>query len=134
MEEYYEWYRVTYSTLKEFDGKMQFGGPGGFASLLDEKQAINSFLAFAVKAGCPPDFFTIQCYPHQCITEDDVFSVMNASQQSIPSVLSGDVDFTRHTMERCRELLCRYGIGDREIYVEEWNSALWQRPVRGQLL
>lgn len=27
VEEYYEWYRVTYSTLKEFDGKLQFGGP-----------------------------------------------------------------------------------------------------------
>ncbi len=131
VEEYYEWYRVTYSTLKEFDGELQFGGPGGFASLLDEKQAINGFLAFAVEAGYPPDFFTIQCYPHQCITEDDVFSVMNASQQSIPSVLSGDVDFTRHTMERCRELLCRYGLGDREIYVEEWNSTLWQRDLSG---
>lgn len=28
VEEYYEWYRVTYSTLKEFDGKLQFGRAG----------------------------------------------------------------------------------------------------------
>ncbi len=46
--------------------------------------------------GCPPDFITVQCYPHEDFSQDSDFFYFTSKQTSMPSVLSKDKNFTLH--------------------------------------
>ena len=90
-----------------------------------------SFLRDTVALGCPPDFLTSQCYPHESTVQDHEFLYFTANQQSTPSVLSEDEEFTFHFLRNFRAAAAQCGLGDREIILEEWTSTLWQRDLSG---
>lgn len=130
-EEYLEMYQATYAVLKELDPRLRLGGPGCFSHVLLAEDGGVRFLRDAVSRGCPPDFLTAQCYPHENTVQDSDFLYFTANQQSTPSVLSEDEDFTAHFLQAFRELAERCGLRDREIILEEWSSTLWQRDLSG---
>jgi len=128
-EDYLEMYQSTYTILKELDPRLRLGGPGCFTHIMLAEDGGVRFLRDAIDRGCPPDFLTAQCYPHEDIIQDTEFLYFTANQQSTPSVLSDDEDFTDHFLQAFHELAERSNLGDREIILEEWSSTLWQRDI-----
>ena len=127
--EYMEMYCITWRILKELDPELRLGGPGAFPSISLAKDGGRKLLKDLCDCGCPPDFLTAQLYPHENIEQDAEFLRFTANQQSAPSVLSKDEDFTAHFLQSFRRMAAECGLGDREIVVEEWSSTLWQRDL-----
>ena len=127
--EYVEMYRTTWRILKELDPGLRLGGPGAFPSISLAKDGGRKLLKDLCDCGCPPDFLTAQLYPHENIEQDAEFLRFTANQQSAPSVLSKDEDFTAHFLQSFRRMAAEYGLSDREIVIEEWSSTLWQRDL-----
>lgn len=128
-EEYLEMYLATYHVLKELDPRLRLGGPGCFTNVMLAEEYGRRFLQETVALGCAPDFLTAQCYPHENTVQDSDFLYFTANQQSTPSVLSEDIDFTLHFLQDFHALAAQCGLEDREIILEEWSSTLWQRDL-----
>lgn len=133
-EEYYEMYQVTYRTIKSIDTRLQFGGVGGFVETLQAPHGVKDLLLYAQQNHIPPDFLTIQCYPHETTLLDKEFMHFSSSQHATPSVLSKDESFTRHSLQVYHNVAKECGLEDRPIFVEEWNSTLWQRDLSADTL
>lgn len=129
LEEYSEMFETAYRTLKAIDPELKLGGGGCFPSIALDKNGLLRFLREMHERGCPPDFITLQCYPHENIVQDMEFLYFTANQMSIPSILSKDRDFTLHLLRRFHEMLAENGWGSCPLVVEEWNSTLWQRDL-----
>lgn len=129
MDEYFDLYRATWQAVKAVDCGFRFGGPGGFANLVWEPTGYPKFLALAAGQGCLPDFFAVQCYPHRAAGRDPAFMDLTASQQAVPTVLSGDGSFMRTVRQKLEALFAEYGVQGRELWFEECNSTLWQRDL-----
>lgn len=130
-EEYRSFYLATYEAVKAAEPRLCFGGPGIFSNMLDEPQGMPAFLRLAKARGCMPDFFTLECYPYHNILRDEEFLDFAISQLSAPTVLSRDEDFLAHALDAFAAMLLRFGVDDRPVYLEEWNSTLWQRDLAG---
>lgn len=130
-EDYLRLYRVTRECVKETDEEIQFGGPGGWISSLWNEGCIRRFFEYSIENHCVPDFVCVQCYPHQIIQADDAFWQYTRSQSLAPSVLSDDVHYLRTAIESYRALLKEMGLAKTEIWIEEWNSTIWQRDLSG---
>ncbi len=127
--DYVEMYCTTRHILKELDPGLRLGGPGSFPSISLAQDGGERLLRDLTARGCPPDFLSVQMYPHENIEQDAEFLRFTANQQSAPSVLSKDEDFARHFLQSFRRLAAACGLQDREIVVEEWSSTLWQRDL-----
>lgn len=130
-EDYDALYRTTFRAIKAVDPDLSFGGPGCFAYLITEPNGFAEFLQRATEDGCVPDFISMQCHPHNQSAEDGLFMSYTYNQQSAPAVLSDDEDFLLHSLQNLHALLERCGMGDREIFIEECTSTLWQRDLSG---
>lgn len=49
----------------------------------------------------------------------------------MPATLSGDIDYTRHFISQCRDMLARCQLENLPVLLDEWNSTLWQRDLSG---
>lgn len=130
-EEFHAHYLASYQAVKEADPALCFGGPGGFASIAWNADVFLDFLRFAKANNCFPDFITTQNYPHQGLEFDQEFMRISKSQDFLPAVRSGDRHFTRNLLKRIRHLLKAVDEPDCPIWMEEWNSTLWQRDLSG---
>jgi xylan 1,4-beta-xylosidase len=131
VEEHEALFETTWRAIKEVNANLKFGGPGCFAYLIHDPAGMPRFLQFTKEHACIPDFISIQCYPHTASGEDVLFMDYTMSQLFAPSILSGDDDFLRHSLEDLRELLTEMEIPASEIVIEEANSTLWQRDISG---
>lgn len=125
-------YCETWRAVKELDNRLQFGGPGSFAYLIGEANGIPLFLETMQERHCLPDFLSIQCYPHDQSAEDELFMNFTMTQQSAPAILSNDEDFTVHALDALEPLLARFGLENRDIFLEECTSTLWQRDLSSE--
>ncbi len=128
-EEFHAHYQASYQAVKGADPALQFGGPGGFASFAWNADVLLDFLRFTKANGCFPDFITTQNYPHQGLELDQEFMHISKSQDFLPAARSSDRHFTRNLLRRIRQLLKTVGEPDCPIWMEEWNSTLWQRDL-----
>ncbi len=128
-ENYCEIFETTYRTLKMIDPTLQLGGGGCFPNIALDPDGLSRFLINMKQRGCPPDFITLQCYPHENITQDTDFFYFTSKQISMPSVLSKDAQFTLHFLQKFHHIQQEIGYGRCPIVVEEWNSTLWQRDL-----
>lgn len=127
-EEFGQLYCTAWRTVKAMDSRFLFGGPGCFAAQVTQPDGLPAFLSLAAAQNCPPDFLSIQCYPHQQVA-DPLFMNLTISQQSAPAVLSDDPSFMLHTLEALLHCAASYGIHDCEIFIAECNATLWQRDL-----
>lgn len=131
-EEYNTHYFSTYSAVKSVDKRLIFGGPGAFGNAAWENDYLRNFLEFATAADCAPDFISIKNFPHQTVSQDPSFIEYTKSQLSAPSILSNDQHFSKRLLEKTTQELGRFGLQNKEIWFEEWNSNLWQRDFSGE--
>lgn len=127
--DYLDMYCTTWRILKELDAGLRLGGPGSFPSISLAETGGRQLLKELVACGCPPDFVSVQIYPHENIERDAEFLHFTTNQQSAPSVLSKDESFVRHFLQSLRQMMAECGLGEREIVIEEWSSTLWQRDL-----
>lgn len=130
-EEYYAHYRNSWEAVKSVDPGLQFGGPGGFASIAWDADILPDFFRFTVENGCFPDFITTQNYPHHNVETDTEFMHTSVAQDFLPTTLSGDRHFTRNLCGRLRQILRAIGRERTPIWLEECNSTIWQRDLSG---
>lgn len=130
-EEYYEHYRNSWEAVKSVDPGLQFGGPGGFASIAWDADILPDFFRFTVENGCFPDFITTQNYPHHNVETDAEFMHTSVAQDFLPTTLSGDRHFTRNLCGRLCHLLRAIDREQTPIWLEECNSTIWQRDLSG---
>lgn len=131
-EEFYQHYLTSYQAVKAVEPALQFGGPGGFASIVWDHSILSDFFQFAKCNQCFPDFITIQNYPHQNMESDTEFMKVSVSQDFLPATLSGDRHFTKHLLQRIQQVLEAVGEADRPIWMDEWNSTIWQRDLSSE--
>ena len=122
-------YRSTYESIKSIDSEIPFGGPGGMASSIRDSRYIHEFFEYVTKYNCIPDFVSTQCYPHRSIEQDSEFLNFTLSQESAPMILSSDEHYTKTMLCDFHALLERYHLEYLKIWIEEWNSTLWQRDL-----
>lgn len=127
-DDYQNLYEAARRAVKESDEQLLFGGPGCFPELIEQENGMSAFLDFARDRDCLPDFIAFQFYPH-IYTSDPLFMAFTLSQQSAPAILSEDRDYLIHSLDKLDDLLARHGLSDREIYLEESTSTLWQRDL-----
>lgn len=127
--DYCDLYEVTYRAVKNAGIAFQFGGPAIFASEVMEADDLQRFLSYVKEQNCIPDYFTAKNYPYLSIQRDIDFQKFSLSQASSPSVLSRDEDFTEHFLQEMRKILHSAGMGNKEIWMVEWSSTIWQRDL-----
>lgn len=130
-DEFYTHYQSTWQAVKSVDPLLQFGGPGGFASIVWAADILPDFFRFAEDHGCFPDFITTQDYPHQNVEDDMEFMNTFISQDFLPTTLSGDRHFTRNLCTRLCQLMRAVDREHTPIWLEECNSTIWQRDLSG---
>ncbi len=126
--DYQNLYKTTFHAIRDIDPQLQFGGPGCFAEMIGDEDGMPAFLKFASENSCLPDFISFQFYPH-VHTYDPLFMDFTISQQSSPAILSEDPDYLKHSLDRLEALLTEYGIQNRELFISEGTSTLWQRDL-----
>ncbi|MBR2189527.1 MAG: helix-turn-helix domain-containing protein [Eubacterium sp.] len=124
-------YRTTRNAVKEVNPLIPFGGPGTQSNADGELEFADRFFRFAAQNDCLPDFISIRCYPHSSLAQDPEFLQYSLSQASVPSVLSGDMHYTRTMLQEYQAILRRFDMEDAELWLDEWNSTLWQRDLSG---
>lgn len=129
MEEYLELWETVYHAVKRVDERLVLGGPGAMSSVVRDARGMRTFLTYAQEQTCMPDFFTVQSYPHESVTVDAEFMDYTINQQSIPSVLSKDPNFVASFLHELDQLWEEFHLSQPDVYIEEWNSTLWQRDL-----
>jgi len=130
-DEFADLYETTWRTVKSFDPDIPFGGAGYFPDLIENDEiGVPWFLRLAAERGCLPDFHSMQWYP--CIqTDDSLFLEYTMNQNAAPALLSRDPDYLRERLDALDRLFSIYKVEDRELFLEECNSTLWQRDLSG---
>ena len=127
-EDYQKLYETAYRAVKELDEGLAFGGSGCFPEFIEQEDGMPACLNLVKDRNCLPDFIAFQFYPH-IYTEDPLFMEFTLSQQSAPAILSDDRDYLVHSLDKLEHLLEQHELFDREIYLEESTSTLWQRDL-----
>lgn len=131
LDEYLRLYHVTYACVKELDPNISFGGPGGWTSSIRDGSTVDEIFMYCKEHNCVPDFICTLCFPHVSIIEDPDFWKYILSHAEAPSVLSNDIHYLKNILKDYKELLSRHHLEHLEIWIEEWNSTIWQRDLSG---
>jgi len=123
-QDYYELYSNSYSVIKGIDNRLKVGGPSHFSAYRKKNDSLFSFLNWAERSGCLPDFLDVHYYDtdfSQLFLDDNGFKI---STQLSPSVSS----FPEYSRDIRRELSER-GFGGIPIFLTEWNSTTSHRDL-----
>ena len=128
MDEYLELYDCVYHAVKAVDTRCNSADRAHVQCGMGPAR-IRVFLQYATAHDCLPDFLTVQSYPHESSSADANFMSYTLSQQSIPSVLSKDTNFVKTFLYDLNGICREFELPDMDIFIEEWNSTLWQRDL-----
>lgn len=59
----------------------------------------------------------------------DAFIAATRHQRAEPLIISNDSNYVQHFLQGIRELLSQYHVDEPQIWLEEWNSTVWQRDI-----
>ena len=144
MEDYFVLYEATARAIKEIDGSIRVGGPSTSAC-----KWLPEFVDFVEKNAVPCDFISTHHYPGDAfgnfISADNVLHMFRASRRARKDRLSlSDTltemfflpkDFARFDKGALAKMddEAKAKVGDRPLYVTEWNSmAVFGSPVHDE--
>ncbi|MCD7833788.1 MAG: helix-turn-helix domain-containing protein [Lachnospiraceae bacterium] len=123
-EAFYEFYRLTWITVKKCDPHLSFGAPSTYYIVGNEHWYI-PFLTWCESHGCPPDFLNFHYYDTvqkgNSYAAMDLFGFANSmTLGESPDGLSDFIRQVRHDNENRKQPGSAHG--RYPIYLTEWNN------------
>jgi xylan 1,4-beta-xylosidase len=131
MREYAALYRETRAVVKELLPDAEFDGPGcdigllGVAGNHDWEQ----FFDACAEHGGLPDFISVQCFHVEYRGLPQQASDVTDTHETAPVQISGNENYLADALKALRGWLRHRGIHKPRIWLETWNSTMWQRDL-----
>lgn len=123
-EDFWDFYRQTYETVKAIDDAFIFGSPSLLFLPEDPLNWYRPFFDYCKEKNCIPDFLNIHYY------DDDIEIVEGFSEgRTIVNRLSGDEDSFSKYIDMLYAKMGEYGMAGRPIYMTEWNLTVNHRNL-----
>lgn len=129
LEEYFSLYKTAYEAVKSVDPALQIGGPGSQLSYdcFSDFEMLKEFIDHYKKYNCIPDFFSFEIFHNIYTTDGKHIFDLAATHTNEPLVISNDPDWILTLKTRLNKFLTGQGLQDLPIYIDCWNSTMWQR-------
>ena len=134
LNDYLDYYRATFDAVKGISDQLVFGGCGFFSDSAPDPRRGIGLIDRLKECGRLPDFLTVACFAHDVVIEDDKFTLFLTEQSESPSIVSADVDYIRHFLDRYKTALAKNGYGDLPVILESCVISLWQRDLSGDTM
>ncbi|MCD8189264.1 MAG: hypothetical protein LUD78_03430, partial [Clostridiales bacterium] len=136
VEDYLEYYRRTCRSIRKILPEAQIHGfclDTGFIAL-DGPAVFRQMLDYCQRNDCLPDAFSFQCfscdYSRMTRTETEKRISFKADKGlGEPAQVSQNPHVLRDEIRYCREILEDCGLGHLPIYLDSWNSTIWQNDL-----
>lgn len=123
--EFFEFYELTYRTVKKCSPNISFGAPSVLPSTIQNGQWVDEFLSLCREQDCFPAFLNFHFYPMATQVDNlppDAQAFQHMVYLKSPDALQECIyDIKRNTKEH------NWGIDT--LYMTEWNSSISQREL-----
>lgn len=130
---FFDFYQLTYKTVKSIDSNFRFGTPSLLLSIIEEQGWATEYFQYCAQNDCQPDFLNIHYYDNTLFKSDTIdrqrsngLSINNMNE-SFP--LSVDpyafMKFINHLKQLCK----KYHMKSLPIYLTEWNLTISHRDL-----
>lgn len=116
VEKYLDFFTAFYAIIKQFDERIQVGGPG-YLHGQTSRDTMSGLLDAWGKSCVRPDFISIKLYHYECMQKD-------GRQQA---VRSRDKDYVRAELKWLSAVKEACGMGEIPVIVSEWNETISSR-------
>ncbi|MCE3199743.1 GH39 family glycosyl hydrolase [Paenibacillus sonchi] len=113
-------YQNTYTTVKQIDSAIPFGGPAAFSTYNKNEDWLFQFLNFSREQGCTPDFITIHYY------DIDLWNYNGQDNQLNLSPVSHSFS---EFIDRLKQRLHESRFESLPVYLTEWNSTVSHKDL-----
>uniref|UniRef100_UPI00298EA24E GH39 family glycosyl hydrolase n=1 Tax=Treponema sp. TaxID=166 RepID=UPI00298EA24E len=120
-EEFLDFYKATYNTVKSISPDLCFGSPSLLASLRDESTWLQNYFTFCKNNECIPDFINIHYYDNTIPAErgTSVLSIDKSTHSVLP--LNSDPYSFNKFLNITFDTLKNYNLHNLPVYMTEWN-------------
>lgn len=127
-QEVFRVYKETSYVIREYNQDYQQMGIYG---LVNDISLLEKFIQFATENSCVPDIIGTYCYHLvdqkeediglnlKLIKHDDVFNI----------AVSGKESYLESYGKKIKEVLKKFGIGDKQLFLAIWSNNIWQRDL-----
>ena len=132
MEDFLLLYSETMKAVKSVDPQLQFGGLNLDIGMfqLNSQYGNDSFMKYCIRHDCLPDFHSFQCFHNDYDTDYQSMLHAVASHGTEPATLSADENYLANHMRMLRRQIRKLDDRSRPIFLDTWNSTIWQRDLR----
>ena len=132
MEDFLLLYSETMQAVKSVDPQLQFGGLNLDIGMfqLNSQYGNDSFMKYCIRHDCLPDFHSFQCFHNDYDTDYQSMLHAVASHGTEPATLSADENYLANHMRMLRRQIRKLDDRSRPIFLDTWNSTIWQRDLR----
>jgi len=120
---YFEFYKETYFTVKEYNSAVQFVSPAVSYDTIADGNFAAKFLAFCREDHCLPDQYQFHFYPI-IAGKPDKNALKDGGRPEIPISYSTDPDALKKGIQKVLTKLKRSSIKGSNLYLTEWNSTI----------
>lgn len=123
-EDYFKLYINSYRTIKELDPNIYVGGPSHFAAYGKDNRLLTTFLEWAQKHNCSPDFIDLHYYD-----TDMTRLYLNKEGMKISTQLSPHAGTFGEEIDKIKSSISNITLNQIPIYLTEWNSTTSHRDL-----
>ncbi len=119
-QNFYKLFEITFSTIKQFDPQIKFGG-FSYCNFADNTKQIETDFSELLKRNLVPDFLSIHSYPLQLennLSYSINLDLTDLNNTYIKNKLNLDI-------EKLLKLQAKYNLD--EVHISEWNTSPVQR-------
>lgn len=122
-ESYISTYTASANIIREIVPNARLTGPGSVSFEI----CWPWFFSMCREHDCIPDIISFRSYA--AVNEPEEGMKLIGNNESFSFSVSRDEDFVAHTAERIRNILCKDGMENTPLILEEWSNNIWQRDL-----
>lgn len=122
--DYYYFYKVTYTAVKAVDPKILFGGPALMNYTLEDGTWVTDFIQYCTRNNCLPAFINYHFYPVLIKT-----ALSSETLISSHLVLDPNQDAFKDSINLIKRNNRDMNWGIDNFYITEWNSSISHREL-----
>lgn len=129
LEDYFELYKATYLSVKSVDPALQIGGPGSQLSYdcFSDFDILRDLYELCRENQCIPDFLAFEIFHNIYIQDGKHIFDLASTHTNEPLVISDDPNWLLTLKTRLNVFLKNHGLERLPVYIDCWNSTMWQR-------